>query len=154
MSQPWREHPRLRGRFHPDHADDVQVLVHDGGPRLSVNPPELVWVRVTGVSGEVFTGRVLNQPVALETVAEGDEIHFLAPAGAEYLIRATEKYLRERPAWTIHPCAQCGLAELFDAPSDLIRVQFPGLPEGAAVEALTVICPLCAGVIALEAKNP
>src|SRR5215471_14876033 len=31
----WREHPLLKSRFHPEFPDDLQVIVHDGGPRLS-----------------------------------------------------------------------------------------------------------------------
>ncbi|MGV3721034.1 MAG: hypothetical protein ACO1SX_08995, partial [Actinomycetota bacterium] len=44
----WRAHPKLRGRLHPDHPDDLQVIVHDGGPRISTHAPEAVWVSVTG----------------------------------------------------------------------------------------------------------
>ena len=60
MSSEWREHPKLRDRFLPDHPDDLQVLVHDGGPRISRNPAEAVWVTVIGMDGEVFRGRVLE----------------------------------------------------------------------------------------------
>jgi hypothetical protein len=62
MTAAWRQHPRLEGRFHVDHPDDLQVLVHDGGPRLTDRRPELVWVRVTACHGDVFTARLLNQP--------------------------------------------------------------------------------------------
>ncbi len=44
----WRGHPLLKGRFHPEYPDDLQVLIYDGGPRLSKHPPEVVWVRVVG----------------------------------------------------------------------------------------------------------
>jgi hypothetical protein len=152
MSHPWRTHPRLQGRFHPEYPDDLQVLAHDGGPEIAANPPELVWVRVTGMAGGVFTGRVLNAPQTTQGVREGDTIRFLAPEASEYAILATEKYLRERGDWTIHPCLQCGLTELFDAPSDLIRKQFPDRPGGSLVEAFVVRCPLCLGTIALERK--
>lgn len=33
MTAAWRQHPRLEGRFHVDHPDDVQVREDDGeGP--------------------------------------------------------------------------------------------------------------------------
>jgi hypothetical protein len=57
----WRTHPKLKGRFLPEHPDDLQVIVHDGGPRVTDKRPEAVWVTITGCDGDVFTGRVLNQ---------------------------------------------------------------------------------------------
>ncbi len=44
MPNDWREHPKLKGRFHPDHPDDLQVIAHDGGARITGNAPEAVWV--------------------------------------------------------------------------------------------------------------
>lgn len=99
----WRRHPKLRGRFHPRAPDDLQVLVHDGGPRLSKHRPELVWVRVTGGEGDVFTGTVLNQPHQLVTVRQGSSIRFLVPERGEHPLLVTEKYLRERPDWEVPP---------------------------------------------------
>jgi hypothetical protein len=96
----WRKHPALQKRFHPEHADDLQVIVHDGGPRISDRKPELVWVT----------------------------------------LRVTEKYLRERPDWIIHPCENCGLSELFDAPSELMKAIFPDLQDGAVMESFTAVC--------------
>ena len=146
----WRTHPKLAGRFPAEHPDDLQVLVHDGGPRTTDRQPEAVWVTVTGCHGDVFTARVLNQPSQLRTVRLGQLIQFIVPSGGEYPILVTEKYLRERPSWTIHSCETCGLAELFDAPSDLIRAIFPHIPEGAVMEGFTSFCALCRGVQALE----
>ena len=65
----------------------------------------------------------------------------------------TDKYLREREAWTIHPCRKCGLTELFDAPSDLIRVVFPNAPPGAQMSMFTAFCALCGGVQGVEART-
>ena len=109
-----------------------------------------MWVNVTGCDSDVFAGRVLNQPAQLLTVQQGQQIRFIMPTGIEYPVLVTDKYLCERPAWTIHPCQKCGLTELFDAPSDLMRVVFPNVPEGAVMEAFTSFCPLCGGVQALE----
>ncbi len=141
----WRDHPKLKSRFHPEAPDDLQVLVHDGGPRLTDRAPEAVWVTVTGFdSNGVFTGRVLNQPQLLRSVSEGAEIKFVAPSG-EHLLMVTEKYLSERPAWNIKPCDQCGLDELFDAPSDLMHVIFPNIPEDATMDTFTSFCGVCRG---------
>jgi hypothetical protein len=149
----WREHPKLKGRFLPDYPDDLQVLVHDGGPRITRNRPEAVWVRVSGMEGDVFRGRVLNQPHQLESVREGSEIKFVAADGAELPVMVTDRYLGERGAWLIHPCRQCGLSELFDAPSDLIRVVFPDTPPDARMSMFTAFCPLCGGVQGVEARE-
>jgi len=153
MGNEWREHPKLKGRFHPDHADDLQVLVHDGGPRLSRNPAEAVWVTVTGMDGEVFRGHILNQPHNLCSVRQGSEIKFVVADGAEFPVMVTDKYLQQRGAWVIHPCRKCGFSELFDAPADLIRVVFPNTPADAQMSMFTAFCPLCGGVQGVEAKD-
>lgn len=146
----WRRHPSLRGRFHLESPDDLQVVVHDGGPRMSEHPPELVWVRVTGVVGEVFYSRLLNQPHNLKSVRLGDTIQFLVPTGGKHPLMVTEKYLRERANWVVHPCRKCGLSELFDAPSDLISKIFPDIPADAKLGTFTTFCPLCGGVQGAE----
>ncbi len=146
----WRTHDKLKGRFHPEHPDDLQVIVHDGGPRITDRQPEAVWVTVTGCEGDIFTGRVLNQPTQLRTVQQDQEICFVAPLGSEYPVLVTDKYLRERSAWIIQPCRKCGFSELFDAPSDLMRAVFPNLPDGAVMEMFTSFCPLCGGGQVIE----
>ena len=103
MPHEWRKHPVLQGIFHPEHADDLQVLVHDDGPRISERKPELVWVTLTASDREVFTGKILNRPTQLQTVGQGDEIHFVVPRDGQQPLRVSEKYLRERPDWIIHP---------------------------------------------------
>src|SRR5579859_8001407 len=149
----WRTHPKLQGRFLPDYPDDLQVIVHDGGPRITDRRPEAVWVTVTGCDGDLFTGRVLNQPAQLRTIQQGQQIRFIMPAGSQHPVLVTDKYLRERLSWTIHPCRKCGFSELFDAPSDLMRVVFPNVPAGAAMEAFTSFCPLCGGAQMVEFRE-
>jgi hypothetical protein len=149
----WRTHPKLEGRFLPEYPDDLQVIVHDGGPRITDKRPEAVWVTVTGCDGDIFVGRVLNQPSQLRTVRQGQQIKFIKPEAGKHLILVTDKYLRERSSWTIHPCQKCGLTELFDAPSDLVRVVFPNVPEDAFMEGFTSFCPLCGGVQVLEFRR-
>ena len=149
----WRDHPKLRGRFLPDYPDDLQVFVHDGGPRITRNPAEAVWVTVTGVDGEVFRGRVLNQPQNLQSVGQGSAIRFVVADGAEFPVMVTDKYLLERGAWVILPCRKCGFSELFDAPSDLIRIVFPNQSAGAEMSMFTAFCPLCGGVQGVESRS-
>lgn len=149
----WRRHPKLMGRFLPDYPDDLQVIVHDGGPRVTQRAPEAVWVRVMGVAGDVFNGQVLNQPHHLESVQQGSEIQFTVADGAELPVMVTDKYLAERKEWVIHPCRKCGFSELFDAPSDLIRVVFPNAPLDAQVSMFTAFCPLCGGVQGVASRS-
>lgn len=153
MTTPWRDHPKLRGRFATGHPDDLQVIVHDGGPRITDRAPELVWVTVTGCDGTAFSGRLINQPEQLTTVAEGDEIRFVVPDSGEHALMVTEKYLQERPDWIIQPCPKCGLSELFDAPSDLMRVVFPDTPPDAIMEVFTASCGACGGVQVVQYKD-
>jgi hypothetical protein len=142
----WRTHPKLQGRFHPEYPDDLQVVVHDGGPRLTDKRPEAVWVRVTGGEGSSFTGRVLSAPTQLRTVQQNQEIRFIIAEGCEHPVLVTDRYLEERPFWSILPCQKCGFSELFDAPSELMRVVFPNIPRGAVMDKFTSFCPLCGGV--------
>jgi predicted nucleic-acid-binding Zn-ribbon protein len=153
MPHEWRKHPALQGRLRREHPDDLQVIVHDGGPRLSDRKPELVWVTITVYDGEVFSGKVLNQPEQLETVSKDEEIYFVVPKCGEYPIHVTKKYLDERSDWIIHPCQKCGLTELFDAPSDLMKAVFPALPDGAVTEAFTTLCGMCGGVQLIQHKD-
>jgi len=145
-AHPWRSDPALAGMFHPEYPDDLQVIVHEGGPRLTQARPELIWVRVIGMRGTVYVGMLLNQPHQLTHLKQNDSILFLAvtPINKPYLV--TEKYLRERSEWHIRPCNQCGMPDLFDAPSDLQAKIFPGVPSDAKMEAFTSFCPLCGGV--------
>jgi hypothetical protein len=143
----------LKGKFHPEYPDDVQVLVHDGGPRLTDHRPELVWVRVTACTGSVFEGTVLNQPKQLTSIQEGSVITFLVPDDGQHPLMVTEKYLQERPDWIVYPCERCGLTELFDAPSDLMRVVFPDMPEGSIMEMFTAFCGACGGVQVVQYKD-
>jgi hypothetical protein len=146
MQHEWRRHPRLAGRFHPEGPDDVQILVHDGGPRLTDRRPELVWARVLAVDSDVFHAEVLNQPVRLTTVRKGDRVQFVVPASGDNPVMVRPKYLEERSKWIIGPCSQCGLSELLDAPSDLIAKVFPNLKAGEVVDGFTAICGVCGGV--------
>jgi len=147
----WRTHPALQGKLHPGQPDDLQVIVHDGGPRITSARPEAVWVTVTGQEGDVFSGKVLNVPHQLKTVRQGQAIRFVVDAGSDRAVMVTDKYLAERPRWKIVGCGKCGLGELFDAPSDLIRVTFPDLPADAQLDAFTAFCGLCGGVQTIEA---
>ncbi len=149
----WRDHPRLKGRFHPEAADDFQVVVHDGGPRLSDRRAEIIWVRVVGGDDTVFRGTVLNQPHHLQSVSQYDEIKFVAPEGFEHGLMVTDKYLAERPDWVIRPCEKCGLSELFDAPSDLSRVVFPDTPADCTMQMFTAFCGYCGGVLIVQHKD-
>lgn len=123
-------------------------MVHDGGPRFSSEPPELVWMTVTGMAGKAYRGKLLNQPHGLKSVKQGDELLFLAVAGAEHPFLVTEKYLAEREEWVVEPCSKCGFAELFDAPSDLVKKVFPNIGDNPneKMEAFTAFCPICRGV--------
>ena len=141
----WRAHPKLKGRFFRNHPNELLVIVHEGGPQLTARRPEVVLVEVTACQRGVFTGTVLHQPIQLHTVRLGQQIRFVVPAAARYPVLVTEKYLQERALWRIQPCKKCGFSELFDAPSDLIRVLFPNSPAGAGKTSFKSSCPLCGG---------
>lgn len=142
----------LRGRFHPEAPDDVQVVVHDGGPKTSA-APEMVWVRVTGAgANNVFRGTVLNDPQQLETVRQGASINFVAPEGG-HLLMVTGQYIAEREEWVVQPCSKCGLDELFDPPSLLVEQSFGNIEDVETMEAVTTRCGLCGGTQVVALAN-
>jgi len=144
--KPWRTDAALAGKFHADFPDDLQVIVHEGGPRITEKQPELVWVRVIGTQGNAYRGNLLNQPHQLSSLKQGDSILFLVPDSENAPFMITDKYLEERPNWHIGPCKKCGMPELFDAPSDLQAAVFENVPPNAKIEVFTSFCPLCGGV--------
>ena len=142
----WREDPYLKNRFHPTYPDDVQVLIHNGGPRMSDRTPELVWVRVLRQMPDHFEGVILNQPENLENLKQGDLIWFITSESSPHPLYVTQKYLDQRKQWTITPCDKCGFSELFDAPMELIDKVFPERPHNCTPEGFTTFCAYCGGV--------
>lgn len=159
MAAPWRDDPLLAGRFHPKHPDDLEVVVHEGGPRLSAIPPELMWVRLhdvaldAGPERRVYRGSLLNRPHRLPNVQIGEEILVLPAKGSPHPIRTTTRYLEERMQYDVLPCRKCGFADLFDPPSALIAKIFPNIPEGSVMERFTSFCPICGGVQDIVARG-
>lgn len=142
----WNNHPRLQGKFHPDFPNDLQIILHEGGSRLSQKQPEGVWVSITdAIDDNIFKGVLLNQPKQLPSFTEGDIVLFIVPTSGELPLFVSEKYLKERKNWTIQPCDKCGLSELFDAPSDLIPVIFPHIPPNDELTMFSSFCSYCGG---------
>lgn len=150
----WRAEEALKGKFHPQALDDLQVIVHDGGPRISDTQPEAIWARVHGIQGEnLYAGTVLNTPHQLKTVAKFDKISFTTDPALEFPVQVREKYLKERDQWTISPCNKCGSSLLFDAPSELIAKTFPEIDVDEPSISLTAFCGYCGGFQALSRKS-
>lgn len=165
---PWRTDPALQSRLHPQYPDDLQIIAHQGGPRLTPLRPELIWVRITALtqptppapptppnpnSPALFAGTILNTPHKLTAIKLNDTIQFFVPAGGQHPIMAYPQYLAERANWTITPCTKCGLSELFDPPSQLIKVIFPTAPE-ISIVSFTTFCPLCGGIQVASSNQP
>lgn len=152
QTRSWQSHPKLKGRFLANHPSELLVIVHEGGPRLTARRPEVVPVEVMGCEGDVFTGRMLHQPIQLHTLRLGQQIRFVVPAAARYPVLVTEKYLQERPFWTIQPCKKCGFSELFDPPSELMPFRVANEAPGAEKSSFKTSCPLCGGPLTVLAK--
>jgi hypothetical protein len=170
---PWHADPALAGRFHPDHPNDLQVMVHDGEPRRTKRTPEACWVTVTGVHGAlrmpvapvdakpplnvgqvrfeerlVYAGTLLNEPKQLATARKGDTVLFMTAPGVPHPVRVTEHYLAERGGWAVTACNQCGADQALDPPTIMARTRFPDAPEGSIPIAFTAFCP-CGGTMML-----
>jgi len=157
MPGDWTKHPKLQGRFHAEFPDDLQVIDHDGHPPITKRGAELVWVRMSACGHDVpifgdrtvplFRAIVLNKPQHLQTLSEGTEIQFLVPEGGKYPLQVTENYLQERASWRmLTPCTQCGLSELFDPPSAIVRHSFPNVTaDQLSGFTFTTKCGWCGG---------
>lgn len=170
---PWHDDPELRDRFHPQHPNDLEVLVHDGEPRRSGRGPEGCWVSVRGVrqtlrfpvapadaapplrsdavrwvERRVYEGVLLNQPNQLTTARKGDTVLFVTSPGVPHPVRVTEDYVRERGWWSIQPCNSCGADQALDPPTQMARTRFPDAPAGATPVAFSAFCP-CGGTMLL-----
>lgn len=143
----WRHDPRLAHRLHPEHPDDVRILLHDGGPIGAPPPPERVWVRIVGqFSADVYTAVLLNRPHRLTRCAAGDLLHFAVSGSGAEPVHVSRRHLDERARWTVEPCDRCGLFEVFEAPSDLRAAYFSEPAPGAdTMVVFTSTCPVCGG---------
>ncbi len=71
----WTNDPETKGYFKmSDFPNDLQVVIHDGGLRISKNNPELIWVRTIGRDGDYFEGTLLNMPYNLKDFKYGDSV--------------------------------------------------------------------------------
>lgn len=170
----WRADPDLQGRFHPQHPDDLQVIVHDGEPRRTQRGPEACWVRVTGIAGSlrlptappnvpppvpghalqwsertIYVGTLLNAPARLTTVREGDPIPFIHAPGLPHPLYITPEYQHERPSWCFVPCTGCGADQALDPMTTMARTRFPDAPAGTIPIAFSAFCP-CGGTMLLS----
>lgn len=156
MPSSCNEHPKLRGRFHAEFPDDLQVIVHDGGPHICDRKPELAWVRVIECEDEVFSGVLRNRPFHLQSVAEGALIRFIVPGGGQYPLQVTRQYLEERSTWRLlAPCNQCGLTELLDPVSQLLTASFPDIAADQLSRGFTFTtrCGWCGGGMVVRLKR-
>ena len=154
MPGPWNTHPSLRERFDEEYPDDLRVIAHDGGPRFSRVAPEVVWVRVTGGDGDVWTGNVLGRSHRLSSDVS-QSIRFTVPNSRALPVMVSDRYLEERQNWVVHPCDRCGITELFDPPSDLIRAVFETEPDRIDAAGFTALCGWCGGSQFVErARGP
>ncbi len=152
MNSHWKDHPRLRHRWHPEHPDRLRVLLHDGGPHTAKAPPELHTVQVVERRGQVFFGSLLSTPRRLVRTRVGDRVAFLVPHRAPHPVQVRDDYLAERRQWRWEPCGRCGFSELFDPPSQLLQ-RHSGDAELRGQPRFETSCPLCGGCVRVE-TNP
>lgn len=106
----WHDDVDLKGRFHPQHPDDLQVVVHEGSFRFTDTKPEVMWAHVvarlewthqSGENGYAYRAVLLNQPHQLKTLKQNDEILFVAKQSYKLPIRVTHEYIMQRAFYDI-----------------------------------------------------
>ena len=174
VSTPWKQDLALAGRFHPEHPDDLKIVVHDGEPRRTQLTPEACWVRVDRVFGSlvspvappsanppvpadqiawwqrpIYGGVLLNTPAHLKTVRAGDVLAFVTAPGIPHPLYVTSAYATERAEWAFTPCDRCGADQALDPPTIMARTRFPEAPARSMPVAFRAQCT-CGGMIMLQ----
>jgi len=172
---PWRHDPTLAGQLHPQHPDDLQVIVHDGEPRRTRRAPEACWVTVQRVHGvlrspvmlanakpplraaavtwverTVYAGKLLNAPHQLTSVRQNDTLLLVYTPGLPHPLHVTDAYLAERSQWAFAPCDKCGTDQALDPPTVMARTRFPDTSEDEVPVMFSAFCP-CQGTMMLAA---
>ena len=150
----WRRNPKTASKFLlADDPDDIQVLVHEGGRRTTQSKPELLYVRTTGQANNYYKGVLVDELQLLKSVQKGTEIIYKIQTGREVPVRLLPSYINELKDWEVSPCDKCGFTELFDAPTEVMKLSFPNLRAGEVMEAFTTTCNLCGGKQAVRSKR-
>jgi len=102
-SKPWRTGPRLQGRFHSaEFPDDIEVLFHNP-ERTDKLQNEIMWVTVFAYdpASDLFLGVLINEPYALKTVADKDNVVFRVYPGMPYPVALAEGGRYDAPGWPV-----------------------------------------------------
>ena len=80
--RPWRQQEFLKGRFHPDAHDDLEVLF----PNLAGGTDERMWVTVIGFHADPpeYLAILLNQPDLITGLNMGDNVAFTLTDSSPY----------------------------------------------------------------------
>ncbi|MCG2661717.1 MAG: CHAT domain-containing protein [Kiritimatiellae bacterium] len=148
MDAMWTKDPLLKGKFHPEHPECVQVLIHASNPRFSGKRAELAWVRVTESRGQYYIGSLVSPPKQLDNIRQGDEVLFMAVPSGPYPFLISADYLEDRKNWIISPCSKCGFTEMFQSPTKHVEalMRQDNVPEGKTPIMLATSCPICGGI--------
>jgi len=149
---PWREDPALRGRFHEELEDDIEVLF----VLLAHRTLERMWVRLHGVSDFGYRGRLLNTSHVEGSLESGSEVlvrlHRGAKDGEPALIWVPPVAEENLRSWRSQ-CRECGFDLVLRSVDELAKQQFPGAPPGAVPEMFTRRCLLCQGTMTVERRR-
>jgi hypothetical protein len=76
-SAPWRNDPRMKGRFEQGYPDDIQVLFMNRAGKTS-GKNEVMWVTIIDhdPKSDQFLGILINEPHYLRDVADRDNVVF------------------------------------------------------------------------------
>ncbi len=149
----WNSNPELAGRTVKDYPNDIQVIVHEGHPRITGVTPEYIWVTITEYNNGVYSGKLLNKPSNLKTHQLNQIINFVVPANPKLpALEVSPEYLKEIKNWNVHKCEKCGNDQLLESPLVFIEKKFPNQPKDAIMESFTYFCFVCGGVMVIE-KN-
>lgn len=136
----WKKDPFFKGRFHPNHPNDVQVTFFfvEGGTA------EQMWVRIereTATAG-VYEGTLLNTAHTRPELASGTTVKVRGAPGVKGPLWLSEVMAANAASWDAR-CEACGFDLVLEPVDAVIARTFPDAPAGSTMEAFTTRCAMC-----------
>ncbi len=136
---PWRTNPVLRGRFHPEHPDDIEANFL----QLRQRTIERMWGQLHAPIEDLgFVGKLLNSSQLVPDLASGVDVLVRPSTSHPPLVFVPVVAAENLRDWS-STCGVCGFELVLIPMQELIRMQFPNAPPNSLPERFTTRCAMC-----------
>lgn len=146
----WREHPKIKDKFHPRHPDDLKAIFFFPEIRRA----EAMWVRLINTDDEIggYRGLLLNQPQSAKEPKVQSLVTIRSVMGVQEPVYISPIMRQNWREWRSR-CRGCGFDLIFEPIEEMTKRAFPPLPPGTQLQTFTARCLLCAETIVVEHKD-